>query len=364
MHAKRKQRYIRRPLTTIVAAIVVLIAGLTFGGFAISGIGSAASDSQWSCTSSASDGDCPFPADSQITGPADLSNPYVDNNIWSPISGYTSTVSANSPQDWQAVVNAPAGNTGVVAFTNVGVDLGDPVNSFSQITGTVAENMNATANTSSWAMYDNWLNNWNDEVMIQYDFAGNGDCTPVATAQFGGSNGVPVQTWHLCDFTSPGDSGQTLDWKLGAGEGSKKQSEPGGSFDLLAMTQWLETHTAPADQQLGGYTTYLPAASSWTAISNGWEIASTGGVSETYSMSNYGLTMVEGGTTTTTTTTTTAPDTTTTASPVTTTLPPTTTTTEPPATTTTTTSPETIPVTCTGNETTASGSSFALTCKT
>ena len=245
---------------------------------------------KWSCTVR-NNGECNFPADSQITGPSDMSTPYVDQNIWSPISGFSQTLSANSPQDWQAVTNSPKGNTGVVAFTNTGVTLGDPVSSFSQITGSVSENMNANANTSSWAMYDNWYNNWNDEVMIQYDFAGNGDCTPVATAQFGGSDGVPVQTWHLCDFTSPGDSGQTLDWKLGAGEGSEKQSESGGSFDLLAMTEWLETHTAPAGQQLSGYTTYLPPASTWTAISNGWEVASTGGVPETYTMNNYSLTM-------------------------------------------------------------------------
>jgi len=140
--------------------------------------------------------------------------------------------------------------------------------------------------TSAWAMYDLWFNNWNDEVMIQYDFSNNGDCTPVATAQFGGSNGVPVQTWHLCDFTSPGDSGATLDWKLGSGEGADKQSESSGSIDIKAMIEWLEDNTAPA---ANGGGTYLPAGSTWTALSDGWEICSTGGQNETFSLSGFSV---------------------------------------------------------------------------
>ena len=134
--------------------------------------------------------------------------------------------------------------------------------------------MNINSQTSAWAMYDLWFNNWTDEVMIQYDFANNGDCTPVATASFGGSNGVPVQNWHLCDL-----GGGTLVWKLGSGEGAAKQSEQSGSIDILAMIQWLESH--------GGY---LPTGSTWTALSDGWEIASTGGQNETFNLSSYSVT--------------------------------------------------------------------------
>ena len=227
----------------------------------------------WACVTSAQSGGCPFGPDPQITGVN--SDPYVDQNVWSPISGWQQTLSANGPGDWQVVANMPAGNTGVVSYPNTGVYLSGAVDSYSQTTSSFRETMNANPQTSAWAMYDLWYNNWSDEVMIQYDFANNGDCTPLATATFGGSNGVPVQQWHLCDF-----GGGTLDWKLGSGEGAQKQDEQSGSIDILAMTKWLETHG------------YLPANSTWTAISDGWEICSTGGSNETFQLSNYSVTAV------------------------------------------------------------------------
>ena len=225
----------------------------------------------WACVTSDPMGHCPFGADPQITGAND--DPYVDQNVWNPISGWQQTLSANSPGDWQVVANMPIGNTGVVSYPNTGVDMAGAVDSYSQTTSSFSETMPHNSQTSAWAMYDLWFNNWNDEVMIQYDFTNNGDCTPVATAQFGGSNGVPVQTWHLCRIGS-----DTLAWKLGAGEGTEKQSEQSGSIDILAMIKWLESHG------------YLLAGSTWTALSDGWEICSTGGQNETFNLSSYSVT--------------------------------------------------------------------------
>jgi hypothetical protein len=225
---------------------------------------------RWACMTSDRMGHCPFGADPQITGAS--SDPWVDQNVWSPISGWQQTLTSNGPGDWQVVANMPAGNTGVVSFANTGVDLSGAVDSYSQITSSFSETMNATNQTTAWAMYDLWFNNWADEVMIQYDFANNDDCTPVATATFGGSNGVPVQNWHLCDF------GTTLDWKLGSGEGAAKHSEHSGSIDILAMIKWLESNR------------YLPAGSTWTVLSDGWEICSTGGQNETFKLSSYSVT--------------------------------------------------------------------------
>ncbi len=88
----------------------------------------------------------------------------------------------------------------------------------------------------------------------------------------GATNGIPVQTWHLCVF------GSVLDWKLGADDGAQKQSESSGSVDILAMLEWLETNG------------YLPARSIWTGVGQGWEICSTGGQPETFLESGYSLT--------------------------------------------------------------------------
>jgi hypothetical protein len=228
-------------------------------------------------------GSCQFPdPQPEFTGTNPNSTPEVDTDMWNPISGASETLIANSPSNFGVVANMPKGNTGVVAYTNSWArDYSGTVDSFPQITESFAESMPHNAQTSGWAMNDLWFNNWADEVMIQYDFSNNTDCdasTVVATnVMFGGSNGVPVQQWHLCDFTSSGDSGQTLAWKLGATEGAGKQSESSGSIDIKAMIGWLETNG------------YLPAASTWTALSDGWEICSTGGQNETFSESNFSV---------------------------------------------------------------------------
>ena len=262
----------------------------------------------------------------------------------------TQTLSANSPEDYQVVANYPTSSTGAIcAYPNVWPhDAQGAIDSYQQTTSTFSESFPHNAGTQAHAMYDLWFDNWAYEVMVQYDFSNDGACQgswpEVQTnVTFGGSNGVPSQAWHLCT----GNGGKSLVWKLGAADGSQEQSESTGSVDLLSMLQYLENDG------------YLPAGSTWTALSMGWEIASTGGQNETFTGSGFTVDMVpNGGTTTTTTTsptttTTTSPTTTTTTSPTTTTttLPTTTTTTTSP-TTTTTTSPTTTTTTTTSPTTT------------
>lgn len=127
------------------------------------------------------------------------------------------------------------------------------------------------------AAYDIWLNDWNDEVMIQTDFVGDSlrprcDVTGdvIATVPFGGSNGVPVRSWKLCQF------GSELIWQLPTGTNDET-----GSVDIMAMLRWLETN---------GNGKYLPANSSLTALSFGFEICSTGGQDVTFQLNNFTLT--------------------------------------------------------------------------
>ena len=161
----------------------------------------------------------------------------------------------------------PKDNTAVVSFPNTGTTYGETkLSGFSSIVSSFSENMNATGATSAWAAYDIWLNNWNNEVMIQHDFANNGPCDAAATATFGGSNGVPVQKWDLCTF------GSELVWKLTGG------NEQTGSVDVLAMLNWLADHG------------YFSRSSGLTDISYGWEICSTGSQNETFALSRYTVT--------------------------------------------------------------------------
>ena len=253
-----------------LALVAVLIAGLVAG----CGIAAPGRSTPAVCTTSAQKGTCgPFNYP-QIT--RTTSSTYVNNNVWNPIPGWRQSLSVTNPGRWRVTANIPAGNTPVVSYPSVGGNYGQtndtstPLSEYASFYSSFSENMNATSKTSAWAAYDIWLGqgssaNWSGEVMIQHDFADNGACTFEATATFGGSGGVPVQTWNLCQF------GSELVWKL-------PSNEQAGSVDILPMLRWLVTHG------------YLPANSGLWAIGYGWEICSTGGVNEKFQLNRFSIT--------------------------------------------------------------------------
>jgi hypothetical protein len=201
----------------------------------------------------------------QIQGTA--ANPYVGNDVWAPVGGWQQTLYANSPGDFRVTANMPAGNTAVISYPSNAANYGEKkLTSFSSIYSSFSETMNATSATSAWAAYDIWLNNWTNEIMIQHDVAGGGPCPTRATATFGGQHGVPVRTWNLCVY------GTELIWKLTGG------SVQSGSVDVLAMLNWLADHG------------YYSKSSTLTDVSYGWELCSTGGRSETFTLSGYSVT--------------------------------------------------------------------------
>ena len=225
------------------------------------------------CVTSEKQGQCGPYTDPQITGTTATTR--IGNNVWSPIPGWSQTLYATSPGNWRVTANMPAGNTAVVSYPSLGANYGKvtnaptPLSAFGSIYSSFSENMNATAKTSGWASYDIWLgqgtsSTWSHEVMIQHDRAGAGPCPFLATASFGGSGGVPVQTWGLCKF------GSELIWKLAGNEQS-------ATVDILAMLTWLENHG------------YLPQDSGLWMVGYGWEICSTGGVNETFQISNFSI---------------------------------------------------------------------------
>jgi hypothetical protein len=162
----------------------------------------------------------------------------------------------------------PAGNTAVISFPDVGQEYyyKNTLAGFTSITSEFSENMHTVTGTSAESGYDIWLNNWGNEVMIQNDIVNRGSCPAAATAEFGGSGGVPVQAWRLCQY------GKELIWQLsGPGEQS-------GRVNILAMLDWLVGHE------------YLPAKSGLTDISYGFEICSTGGKVETFAVTQFSIT--------------------------------------------------------------------------
>ena len=240
---------------------------------------SPAPSSGTACTTSAAQGECGPYSDAQITDTT--SNTSVGNDVWNPISGWHQTLHVTNPGDWSVTANMPAGNTAVVSYPSLGANYGQsgtgnstPLSDFKSIYSSFDENMNANSNTSAWAAYDIWLGpssgtNWSYEVMIQHDFANNGACTAEASATFGGSGGVPVQKWNLCQF------GSELVWKLTGG------NEQSGKVDVLAMLNWLVSHG------------YMASDTGLFQIGYGWEICSTGGQNENFQLNNFSITATQ-----------------------------------------------------------------------
>lgn len=197
----------------------------------------------------------------------------VGQDVWNPIQGWSQQLHATNPGNWYVIADMPAGNTAVVSYPNTGTPYGEKqLSSFHSITSSFAESMHAVSQTSAWAAFDLWFNNWSDEVMIQHDFAGNGPCTPAATRTFGGTSGVPVQSWDLCVF------GSERVWKLAGSSGPESTSnEQYGSVDILSMLTWMENNG------------YLPRNSTVTDLSYGFEICSTGGKPEMFKVGRFSI---------------------------------------------------------------------------
>ena len=207
----------------------------------------------------------------------------VGNNVWSEPSGnWSQTLNVASPASWNVVANFPAGETSVRSFPNTGqtqdwingTKLPAALSTWSSMVSSYSVSLNAYSGTVGEAAYDLWLDNWNDEVMIQTDFAGdslrprcdvNGDV--ITTQTFGGTNGVPVWRWNLCQF------GHELIWQPPTGTNYSS-----GKVDVMAMLTWLEKN---------GGGKYLPAKPTLTALSFGFEICSTGGRNQTFQVNNF-----------------------------------------------------------------------------
>ena len=208
----------------------------------------------------------------------------VGNDVWSPPEGsWSQTLNVTNAGSWNVVANFPA-DTSVHSFPNTGqtqdwidgTQLPAALSTWSSMISTYSVTLNAHSGTVAEAGYDLWLNDWNTEVMIQTDFAGdslrprcdvNGDV--ITSATFGGTDGVPVQRWNLCQF------GSEVIWQPSTGT-----NYPSDRVNVMAMLTWLENH---------GNGKYLAKNPTLTAVSFGFEICSTGGKNQTLQVNNFSL---------------------------------------------------------------------------
>ena len=223
------------------------------------------------CTTSAPSGNCGPYSYAPITN-SNGYNTYVANNKWgcgNPDQCGLQTVRANSPGNWQVTSNQAARNTAVLTYPDIqqlftkttGAD--PPIASFHAIYSHFAESMHATAGTIAQAAYDIWLSNTKgpDEVMIWLDNHGRG-------------SGGATRVGHATIFGQP-----FTVYRYGSGEiiFSLDHNEQTGTVHILATLWWLQQHG------------YVSAGAGIGQVDFGWEICSTGGNPETFTVSAYTL---------------------------------------------------------------------------
>jgi hypothetical protein len=179
------------------------------------------------------------------------------------------TVCGNSGSDWQVTSTQPAGQTGIATYPDVQLDYNKhqpPVSGLdSSAKSSFAEKMNANSGTSAEAAYDIWLDvgqSSRAEVMIWYDTFNRG--TVGGATKIAGPVTFCGQSWQLWQ------DGPELIWYL-------PQNEQAGTVCPVQMLQWLQSNG------------HLSTGASLSQFENGWEIASTGGVNETFKMTNYSV---------------------------------------------------------------------------
>ena len=188
------------------------------------------------------------------------------NNEWN-TSGNPGpqTICGNSESDWQVTSTQRAGNTAVLTYPSVQLNYngtkGYPLSQFTSMTSSYAETMNAVSGTDAEAAYDIWLNGLNKEVMVWVDNHGQTPAgSQVATTTFSGA------TWDLYETSD-------RSYMAFVRQGNASS----GTVDLLAALQYLEGRGD------------LAAGDVLWQVNFGWEICSTAGAPETFTISNYSV---------------------------------------------------------------------------
>ncbi len=240
----------------------------------------------------------------------------IGQDVWSPMSGQTQELQANSAQNYVVTSNTPTNSSGsVTAYPNVGTYAYTGVlDDYTSLTSTYDFTMPINADTSAWATTDDWLSEpgtpdgtWTYEVQIHVDSSVNSayNCpstfTP-GTSTSRGNYGVVATNisiggslWYLCDGqlahnsngTCPSSGCGELIFKSGATQGAVDEPQTttaSGTLDLKGFFQWLEDNDVP-----GQTYPYIQPGSALTNLSQGWEISSTDGTSEQFVSNGFTL---------------------------------------------------------------------------
>lgn len=202
-------------------------------------------------------------------------NTYVSNNGWACGSDGSGCgpqrLTAYSASRWHVLSNQRAGNTGVLTYPDVMQLVTDQagnaraLSSFARVVSGYTEAMPHNAGTDAEAGYDLWLDHTSgaDEVMVWVDnvHRGTGGAKLLTRHTFRGVR------YALLQYGGP--TGELI-W-------SRHRNAGRGTVHILAMLRWLVLHH------------YESASTALGQVDFGWEICSTGGRRETFTVTRYTL---------------------------------------------------------------------------
>lgn len=189
------------------------------------------------------------------------------------------SATVTDPGHWTLSADEPAGNTAVMMYPSTyqnfwnasgGGEQNFPISTTTTFRSTFSETMPTTPGTIAWANYDMFIDNSgtsHNEMMVQTQNVGGCiTCSSVAgRATFFG------QKWVLRVY------GGEMIWDIADASGGDNESS--GTVHLLSMLRWLQSHG------------FVGPNSTFNAIGFGWEVCSTGGVPENFSVNNFSLTL-------------------------------------------------------------------------
>jgi hypothetical protein len=218
-------------------------------------------------------------------------NTYDGTNCWShPGCRYRLTAPARgsaSAAPWRVTATEAAGHTGVQSYpeeqqlTNnwcgtgwncPGTHTDTPISRLKRLRSGYAEAFPHNARTIAQAAWDIWTSASHNEVMVWVDNVNRG----TGGARIDAHVTIAGQVWTLENY------GNEIIWSLGAPGTFARQGT--GTVHLLALLRYLQKHALPGEAR-----PVLPANARIGQIDFGWEICSTGGQAETFTVNRYWL---------------------------------------------------------------------------
>jgi hypothetical protein len=224
-------------------------------------------------------------------------NTYVVDDCWAEPQ-CTYTINSRNPGDWSVTDpgDEPAGSTSVATYPDVQQLTNDfdsathtwgtgsdntPLSGVKTIHSSFKESMPDNSRTIAEFGYDIWTN-YPSDVMVWTDNVnrGTGGATKIGAMTYAGQhytvyvNGTVAAGGEII-FSLDGDNGKHT---------SGFAHETSGTVHILAVLGWLQRYMTAH-----GYSTYASELGQVGQIDAGWEICSSGGTSETFSMSSFTL---------------------------------------------------------------------------